>query len=402
MTGQQPDIQWYIARDGKQHGPLSDIEMRTFVAQGHLKPTDLIWRAGFADWRPAPAVFPFQSPEPAAPPAPRAPAASPASARPAPTGRALSPSPMTPERSFEPNRIRAAKDDSGGQGPSRVGRAVGILLLMALLGGAGWYVWQQGGLDLGGTQTADTNDTANDSSSGGLARGPDSAALTSDDVEQGAQALDAKFQRTPMWSVVKREFPDWYGDRLREAAKLSAENKPELEITKHLAESLVALRRKHAQQALSASTDKLKGVANAFLNNLKTLGKRSVTACYGFISQGETAPVVLELLQSPSEGAAMRAQVAAIFEAIADGRNSPTTHEPAVKSDYEILVQQLTKLGWEEGDLKTFSNPSALSKEPPERVCKMVQDWFMAHLSVEDQATQERLLVETLKPVVSG
>ena len=53
MTGQQADIQWYIAREGKQHGPLSDAEMRTFVAQGHLKPTDLIWRPGFADWRPA-------------------------------------------------------------------------------------------------------------------------------------------------------------------------------------------------------------------------------------------------------------------------------------------------------------------------------------------------------------
>src|SRR5690349_11945615 len=70
MTGQQAEIQWYIARDGKQHGPLSDIEMRTFVAQGHLKPTDLIWRPGFADWRPAPAVFPFQQqqPPPSAPP----------------------------------------------------------------------------------------------------------------------------------------------------------------------------------------------------------------------------------------------------------------------------------------------------------------------------------------------
>ena len=56
MTGQQADIQWYIAREGKQHGPLSDAEMRTFVAQGHLKPTDLIWRPGFADWRPAPCL----------------------------------------------------------------------------------------------------------------------------------------------------------------------------------------------------------------------------------------------------------------------------------------------------------------------------------------------------------
>ena len=99
MTLQQPDIQWYIARDGKQHGPLSDVEMRTFVSQGHLKPTDLIWRAGFADWRPAPAVFSFQAPELQAP-APR-----PGVTR--PTGPSARVAPSAGERSFEPDRIRA-------------------------------------------------------------------------------------------------------------------------------------------------------------------------------------------------------------------------------------------------------------------------------------------------------
>jgi hypothetical protein len=98
----------------------------------------------------------------------------------------------------------------------------------------------------------------------------------------------------------------------------------------------------------------------------------------------------------------VQAQVAAIFEAIADGRKTPTQHEKAAKPDYEILVQELSKLGWKENDLKVFSNPQALSREPPERVCQMVQDWFTAHLAVADKATQERLLVETLKPVVSG
>ncbi len=205
-----------------------------------------------------------------------------------------------------------------------------------------------------------------------------------------------------MWSVVKREFPTWYNEQLREVAKLTAQNEPQITINKHLAEALVALRRQHASEALSASTDKLKTVANAFLANLKSLGERSVGACYGFISQGETAPVVLEIMQSPEQGASVQAQVAAIFEAIADGRKSPTSHERAAKEDYEVLVKQLTKLGWKEDDLKVFSNPSALSREPPARVCKMVQDWFLAHLSVEDKATQERLLVETLKPVVSG
>jgi hypothetical protein len=397
MTGQQPDIQWYIARDGKQHGPLSDVEMRTFVAQGHLKPTDLIWRAGFPDWRPAPTVFSFHPPETSSPP-PRAPMARPGAA-PAPAT-----SPAVVERSFEPSRIRVARG-GGSDAPSRKGRVIGVGVLLALLAvGGGWYYWQKG-----------SGDTATDSEIATIKAPPpatqpaeaaiDTAAappVSSAVVDEGAQELDAKFQKTPMWSVVKREFPDWYNERLREAAKLSAQNEPQITINKHLAEALVALRRKHANEALAASTDKLKGVANAFLANLKSLGERSVGACYGFISQGETAPVVLEIMQSPEQGASVQAQVAAIFEAIADGRKTPTSHERAAKEDYEVLVQQLTKLGWKENDLKVFSNPSALSREPPARVCQMVQDWFVAHLSVEDKATQERLLVETLKPVVSG
>ena len=38
-----------------------------------------------------------------------------------------------------------------------------------------------------------------------------------------------------MWNVVKREFPDWYGEQLRAAAKLTAQNQPQTEISKHLA-----------------------------------------------------------------------------------------------------------------------------------------------------------------------
>jgi GYF domain 2 len=403
MTGQQPDIQWFIARDGKQHGPLSEVEMRTFVAQGHLKPTDLIWRAGFADWRPAPAVFPFQPPEPAAPPpTPRAAV----SRTPAPAARTTSPAPV--ERSFEPERIRVAHD-SGGDSPSRKGRIFAVAALLAVVAaGGGWYVWQKGLPQSSGdvpVVTAESDKSAAPAAQETAATTPamaPGAPVSPAAVEKGAEELDAKFQQTPMWSVVKREFPDWYSEQLKEAAKLSAQKEPQITITKHLAEALVALRRQHAQEALSASTDKLKSVANAFLANLKSLGERSVGACYGFISQGETAPVVLEIMQSPEQSASVQAQVAAIFEAIADGRKSPTSHERAVKSDYEVLVQQLTKLGWKEDDLKVFSNPSALSREPPARVCKMVQDWFVAHLSVEDKGTQERLLVETLKPVVSG
>jgi len=400
MTAQQPDIQWYIARDGKQHGPLSDVEMRTFVAQGHLKPTDLIWRAGFPDWRPAPTVFPFQAPEPPAAPPQRASVSRP-SAAPAP---ASSSSPAAAERSFEPDRIRVARD-SGSDAPSKKGRMISVgLLLVLVAGGGGWYLWQKGSFGGGDKpgEIATIKAPPATPPAGSTGETTATAPVSTAAVEEGAQELDAKFQKTPMWSVVKREFPDWYNEQLREAAKLSAQNEPQLAINKHLAEALVALRRQHANEALAASTDKLKSVANAFLANLKSLGERSVGACYGFISQGETAPVVLEIMQSPEQGASVQAQVAAIFEAIADGRKTPTSHDRAAKEDYEVLVQELTKLGWKENDLKVFSNPSALSREPPARVCKMVQDWFVAHLSVADKATQERLLVETLKPVVSG
>lgn len=412
MTGQQPEIQWYIAREGKQHGPLSEAEMRTFVAQGHLKPTDLIWRQGFADWRPAPAVFAFNSPEGA--PQPPATTGQP-SGQPEPREPARVPS-QNVERSFEPDRIRAAKVSPEGE-PRRLGRVLGVAMVVLLLAGAGtWYFMQQGGVPgIGVTEIADGTSEAETSVSETTTAAiapvetpqatppaPEASTIPPEVIAQSAQVLDAQFQQIGLWSLVKREFPDWYGERLNEVAKLSAEKQPQGAITKHMAEAIVALRRKHADKALAASTEKLKNVAAAFLANLKSLSQQSPRACYGFISKGETAPVVLELWTSPEKGATVHAQAAAIFEAIAEGRKAPTTHAPAGKSDYEVLVKQLAKLGWKETDLQVFSNPKALANQPPRRVCQMVQDWFVAHLAVEDQPTQERLLVETLKPVVSG
>jgi hypothetical protein len=50
-------IEWYLSRDGQQHGPLSAAELAKFIELGHLRPDDLLWREGFADWRPASLVF---------------------------------------------------------------------------------------------------------------------------------------------------------------------------------------------------------------------------------------------------------------------------------------------------------------------------------------------------------
>lgn len=74
MSGNSGKIEWYLARDGQQHGPLSAVELDKFIELGHLKPTDLLWRVGFDDWRTATEVFPPLPPQPKPPVQPVVPA----------------------------------------------------------------------------------------------------------------------------------------------------------------------------------------------------------------------------------------------------------------------------------------------------------------------------------------
>jgi hypothetical protein len=67
---------WYIARDGKQHGPITDPEFRKLVELGHLKGTDYVWHDGAADWMPG---TQFLDPSAAAKPEPQPAPAPPAS-----------------------------------------------------------------------------------------------------------------------------------------------------------------------------------------------------------------------------------------------------------------------------------------------------------------------------------
>ena len=219
----------------------------------------------------------------------------------------------------------------------------------------------------------------------------------------GASTMDAQWQQTAHWPVIKREFPDWYGERLREAAKLKDEQKTDAEIAKILVDQMVALRRQNANLALAASAPKLRALASAFLDNLRQLKEQSTTQCFNFISQGESTPGVIELLQaSGAKSPSLQLQVAAIFEAIGEGRKSPVVHDKPQKADYDTLMAELGKLGWTQTDVATFADPRALARAEPARVCQMVQDWFVAHIAIADDGTQERLLGETLRPVVSG
>jgi GYF domain 2 len=217
-----------------------------------------------------------------------------------------------------------------------------------------------------------------------------------------AELIDADLKRSALWQLIASEFPEWHRDRVNELAKLAAEKRDATTVSRHIAEALVSLRRKFADQALSASPERLRAVAIAFLDNLRQLSAQSTDACYGFISQGETYPAVIDLMRQGDRTEALHKQSVAVFEAVAFGRKTPQTNLPPRKVDYDMLATELTARGWSQSDLQMFSDAKALAAAPPEQVCKMVQDWFAAQIAIKDPAVQLRLLIESLRPVVAG
>jgi hypothetical protein len=493
MSQADQSHEWFLARDGQQHGPISAAEMNKIIELGYLLPNDLVWRQGFSDWQPASTVFPpkpsAETPPAAAPASPPASTARTATAsgtapesdtkaqptvdRGAAPGRtqALAPKasdpreiiaqeaarreesarrareefqpggprqamPIAPQRA-EPHRTEpaSARDQAGRRidpvpparargpepasqrsGPADTGEedwdddaprrrfprlAVASLLMLLLLGGGAFALHTTGHLDTLLARLSFTT-TQEKSATPVVVAKPDARKQPQAGFSDNPAVVDQSFQRAELWRLLKTEFPDWYQQRVLETARQKSEGKSDKDIAQQLAEQLVALRRKHVADALAASPQHLKSVASSFLDNLERLSKHSIDACYGFISQGETSPLIVELTRASEHTPSLQHQSAAIFAAIAEGRRTPAKHPPPTRDDYDKLAIQLAKRGWSPVDLQLFSDARSLARATPERVCKMVQDWFAAQLAVGDEEVQVRLLIEALKPVVAG
>lgn len=48
--------EWHYTNDGNQQGPVSASELKEFAASGSLSPSDLVWKEGMSDWKPASSV----------------------------------------------------------------------------------------------------------------------------------------------------------------------------------------------------------------------------------------------------------------------------------------------------------------------------------------------------------
>ncbi len=46
-------MQWHYSKNGTQLGPVSEGELLAKLASGEVCATDLVWKEGMADWRPA-------------------------------------------------------------------------------------------------------------------------------------------------------------------------------------------------------------------------------------------------------------------------------------------------------------------------------------------------------------
>jgi len=43
-------VEWYYARENKQVGPVSSLELKRLATAGQLRPEDLVWREGMTEW----------------------------------------------------------------------------------------------------------------------------------------------------------------------------------------------------------------------------------------------------------------------------------------------------------------------------------------------------------------
>lgn len=394
MSAPASSTQWYLAREGQQFGPISDAELAKFIELGHLQPNDLLWREGFPDWRPAMVVFPprTQTPQRSAA-APRT-AGSPANRQSQFPDRLEVPSADNP-----PRAPASRGENEGERRRGRGTRMAMILLVIAALGAGTWfaYPYRDRLKDvMGAVSSLATSDAFAIADRKSLEVPP----LTG--FTDTSETTDAKLQATALWRVIKREFPDWYTQRLAESATLARSGKDEAAIGQHMARRLVELRRQQIANALSATLPRLKSVAVAFHDNLVQLRKHSTEACYGFISQGEANPAIVTMLQGSAHTSHLQAQLTSVFEAIAEGRKQPRVYPQPRQTDYDKLAADLAKRGWTPADMKLFSDERALAKAEPDKVCQMVHDWFAAQLALSDPEAQMRLLVESLRPVVAG
>jgi GYF domain 2 len=424
VAGPNASSNWYVGRDGQQYGPVVDAAFRGMLDSGQILPTDLVWCDGMPGWIPA-STLPRQQPQPtsetvtqpvAAPrnasdptaqttaqiaPAPHS--QQPVHARQSPAEQNRSPAPDAqsnptspsgkPRNTKKSNKPAAAKTSFryklGTVGRGVAWTAIAVFFVATL--GAAYFI-------ISGDKSLTRMATAWIPSFGD---GIETTAPISG-FASTPEATDTALQRSVLWRVLKKNHPEWYTERVKEATDAARANKSPNEITTNLMQAVVKLRRQHAGDATSAPIARLKSITALFAVNLARLRKHSAEACFQYISSGESAPAIVELLQTPQHTSAIQAQLAATFEGISEGRKTPRIYPQPRQSDFDILIKMLEERGWKKAELQLFADSQKLVQAPPDVVCRLVNEWFDSQLAIKEPDVQLRLLTDSLRPIVAG
>ena len=329
MTAPASQVQWYLAREGQQYGPLSEAELAKFVELGHLQPNDLLWREGFPDWRPAMVLFPPKRSAAAAAkrPPPDFGAAGVAAfrrrapVRERPTTERSAPGPADGARAGIRARARRTAAARSAASCARSSWRRSCSAGLAPPSGSPIRIATQlHGVHASCRPWRLSNPVDRKSLEAPPLAGLKGNAKAIDAAMQAAAAVAPHQARV---SGLVRAAPE--GDRgaCRRTARTM---RP---IGQHLARALVTLRRQQVDNALAAQMPSLKRVAAAFLENLVQLRKTGTDACYAFISQGESSPIIVGLLQGSEHAAPLQAQMVAI---VRGHRRRPQDRRASIRS----------------------------------------------------------------------
>jgi hypothetical protein len=137
--------EWFYVEQGQRRGPVTWQQLQQLAAGGQLKPADLVWKNGMAQWSPASTqagLFggPAPAPAPAAPPAPKpAPSAPAAPSWSAPASTPSKPAPAATNPAANPTAPAGAPAGATPAPPAKAGMSRGFKL--ALLGGGAGIVF---------------------------------------------------------------------------------------------------------------------------------------------------------------------------------------------------------------------------------------------------------------------
>ena len=261
-----------IAVVSRPRGPAVRAAVRSragkFIELGHLQPTDLLWREGFPDWRPAMVVFPPRKRAGAAPPAaairlrrPRR--AEHGLARQAARGARSGPAGTRAEPGAPMPNLPRWKSRRAGGGSGARGRCS--------------FAWPPSAA-AAGTPTSNRERLMEQVQAhcprclsgcvgdGAASDRSKSRASPLKGFSGSPEAVDATLQATPLWRVIKRDYPDWYAERLKESGRrLPRENKDESPSASKWRARWWRCAASRSTVALGAGFPQLKAVASSVL-----------------------------------------------------------------------------------------------------------------------------------------